>query len=290
MKPLSTAALLLSLSTALVAGALAPGPIAHARSVPGHWRPPVTSQVHVTIESADGLALPSAAHRGATFVAGERGDRYVIRVVNDGPDRLEVVVAVDGRDVITGRVGDFRRDRGYVVEPFGEVVIDGFRRSLDEVASFRFGGVRDSYTARRGTPQHAGVIGVAVFRERERPHGWAAPARKAAPSTSAPGADAGGSGRARSKDEHASRQQLGTEFGEDRFSPVVEVPFVRRDHDRPDQRVRVFYDSAAALRRRGVAIDAWRDDDRFTPDPEPWPAARDDGRFTPPPPGPRRWQ
>ncbi len=287
MNPLRTAALLLSLSTAMVAGALAPAPTAHARSV-AHWRPPVASQVHVTVQDADGVALPAVSHRGATFVAGERGERYVIRVVNDGPDRLEVVVAVDGRDVITGRVGDFRRDRGYVVEPFGEVVIDGFRRSLDEVASFRFGSVRDSYTARRGTPQHAGVIGVAVFRERERPRGWAAP-RKAAPATSVPGADAGGSGRARTQDERSNRQELGTEFGEDRISPVVEVPFARRDHDRPDQRVRVFYDSAAGLRRRGVPIDPWRPDERVPHDPEPWPAARDDGRFAPPPP-PRRWQ
>ncbi|MBK6918942.1 MAG: hypothetical protein IPH07_16230 [Deltaproteobacteria bacterium] len=287
---------LLTLALSLVA---VPGD-ADARSTrrgPVQVEPPVHTGVHVSIEAPEGSGFTTVGHRGQTFVAGELGERYVVRIVNDAPTRVEVVVSVDGRDVISGKLGDFRKQRGYVVEPFGEVVIDGFRRSLSEVASFRFSGVGDSYTARRGTPQHAGVIGVAVFGERAsavtRP--WAATdsaradkdtaRRDVAPRTS-PAPDRG-AGSARSKSPRAQRE-LGTEFGEDRFSPVVEVPFTRRNASTPDQKLTVFYDSAAGLRARGVPIDpvfvdGWRGD------PQPWPSADREGRFAPPPP-PRRWE
>lgn len=286
---------LLALVSAL-AGAPGEADARSTRRWPVQVDPPVHTGVHVSLEAPDGGGFTTVGHRGQTFVAGERGERYVLRIVNDAPTRVEVVVSVDGRDVISGKPGDFRTQRGYVVEPFGEVVIDGFRRSLSEVASFRFSGVRESYAARRGTPQHAGVIGVAVFGEREvvRDWRWSPRAgastdkdsrRAEAPRTSAPD---GEHAAPRHKSASSTRQQLGTEFGEDRFSPVVEVPFTRRNASTPDQKLAVFYDSAAALRARGVPIDpvvvdGWRGD------PQPWPAADREGRFAPPPP-PRRWE
>ena len=59
--------------------------------------------------------------------------------------------------------------RGYVIAPYGEVTIDGFRTSLDQVATFRFSSVRDSYAGRKGQDRNVGVIGVAFFPEREHP-------------------------------------------------------------------------------------------------------------------------
>jgi hypothetical protein len=285
------------LSAALVL-ALAPVEIAQARSVVARPQAPVAAPaVRMTIEQADGGgAFASAVHRGATFVAGEIGERYLIRLVNDSADRLEVVVTVDGRDVLSGKVGDFKRDRGYVLEPFGEVVIDGFRQSLDHVAAFRFSSVRDSYAVRRGTSSRSrsiGVVGVAVFRERPRPvarwHGRAvrptdeaSPSAKSAPRTSAPIEE--GFDRARDKDV-----QLGTEFGETLHSAVVEVPFIRNRATVPDELHKVQYDSAERLAARGVPIDFghehWPavDDGHGGWGHGGWPAARDD-RFAPPPP------
>jgi hypothetical protein len=52
-----------------------------------------------------------------------------------------------------------------VIEAYGSVVIEGFRQSLDQVAAFRFTDIGNSYSARRGSGQHVGVIGVAVFKE-----------------------------------------------------------------------------------------------------------------------------
>ncbi|MBL8948147.1 MAG: hypothetical protein JNK45_33540 [Myxococcales bacterium] len=280
-----TAAATLPASTAQAHG---PGGGAHRRPVAAVAAP----TVRVMIEAPEGGAFASVEHRGAMFVAGELGERYAVRLVNDSADRLEVVVSVDGRDVLSGKVGDFKRQRGYVIDPFGEVVIDGFRRSLDHVAAFRFSSVRDSYSARRGTPQHVGVIGVAVFREKAA-SGWAATRPRAAADARDESSAAPRSKSPRmNKDVGGARgEKLGTEFGESLVSEVIEVPFVRRNQTRPDELHRVVYDSAERLRARGVPIDPvfvhepW---DRG--DPSPWPGAVEDRQFAPPPPPRRTWR
>ncbi len=266
--PLGVAALLVALAGGSADARTPARPHPHTRS----WRPVTVPLVHVSVEGADGTMLPGANHRGRTFVAGERDERYVIRVTNNSAERLEIVASVDGRDVVSGKLGDFRRQRGYVLDPFATLTIEGFRRSLDDVATFRFSDVRRSYTARRGTPEHAGVIGVVAFRERTS--SWS---RSAKTSPKRPASSRRG--------DLGAAQELGTEFGEDRHSPVIEVPFVRRDAQRPDQRVTLFYDSAHALVARGVPLVLDDHDHGWarTGDPEPWPSAIRDGRFAPAP-------
>ena len=53
-----------------------------------------------------------------------------------------------------------------MVEPGGELIIDGFRQSASEVAAFRFGKVATSYAARTAGDANVGVVGVAFFAER----------------------------------------------------------------------------------------------------------------------------
>ncbi|MGC4091663.1 MAG: hypothetical protein QM756_28035 [Polyangiaceae bacterium] len=110
---------------------------------------------------------------------GRAGERYAVRVENPTSDRIEVVVSVDGRDAVSGRVADYRRQRGYVIAPRSSIVVDGFRRSLSEVAAFRFSNPSSSYSARRGTPENVGVIGVAFF-SRATARGAAVPSATAA--------------------------------------------------------------------------------------------------------------
>lgn len=267
------------------------------------WRPtePVAvPAVSVTLVAEGGHALTSVRHRGQTFVAGERGERYEIMVTNNTAGRVEVVVSVDGRDVVTGKPGDFTRHRGYVLEPFGSVVIDGFRTSLDEVAAFRFSGVGESYTARLGTPQHAGVIGVAVFHE-QAPR-WLAEEQLAAPQSTAPSGGATRGRASRSKDAkapsaapgshaEASRElgnELGTEFGEQRQSSVREVSFIRGNHRRPDFTTKIRYDSARGLAARGIPIEPEPVIVHRHGEPDAWPGASSDDRFAEPPPPRRR--
>jgi hypothetical protein len=114
----------------------------------------------------DGAPVPTYAHNGETYVMGQIGDRYVVRVSNHSGRRIEAVVSIDGRDVIDGKPGDFRRNRGYLVPAWGSVDIDGWRVSTHAAAAFRFSSVADSYAARTGRAREVGVIGVAVFPER----------------------------------------------------------------------------------------------------------------------------
>jgi hypothetical protein len=148
---------------------------------PAHSYPDPAHRFSVTLERPGGGSLPTYWYQGAVYVAGDRGARYNIRVSNHTAGRVEAVVTVDGRDAISGELGDYRRQRGYVIEPYGDVLIEGFRQSMAHVAAFRFSDVVDSYSARRGTPQHVGVIGVAVFTERKR-----ARRRRPGPVTTAP--------------------------------------------------------------------------------------------------------
>jgi hypothetical protein len=102
---------------------------------------------------------------GRDYVVGDAGHRYVIVVRNNTNFRLEVVLSVDGLDVLDGKPAAFGK-RGYIVDPRGEVEVDGFRQSTETVAAFRFGSVRGSYAGQKyGDTRNVGVIGVAVFNE-----------------------------------------------------------------------------------------------------------------------------
>lgn len=155
-KLMTTTLTLLAAAFATLAGI----PAAHAH----HGRP-----YSVMVEAEHGGNLPVFYQGGQVFVLGQYGERYNIRVRNHTGRRVEAVVTVDGRDVVSGDQGDFVRQRGYVLPAYGDVLIEGFRQSLSQVAVFRFTSPGDSYSARRGTPQNVGIIGVAFFAERYVP-------------------------------------------------------------------------------------------------------------------------
>lgn len=106
-------------------------------------------------------------------VVGNDGDRYSIVVRNHSDMRFEIVLSVDGLDVLDGKSASFKK-RGYLVGPFGELEVEGFRQSVDSVAAFRFGTIEDSYAEKKhGDSRNVGVIGLAAFHERgDNPFGW----------------------------------------------------------------------------------------------------------------------
>jgi hypothetical protein len=125
----------------------------------------------VRLLDASGRPLEGFSAGSSTYVVGEHGQRYSIQIQNHTGNRLEAVATVDGLDVINGQSGSFS-NRGYIVSPFSTVEIDGFRRSLDSVAAFRFGTVKSSYAARKGEDRNVGVVGVAFFHERGSRWPW----------------------------------------------------------------------------------------------------------------------
>ena len=122
--------------------------------------------ISVALRDEGGRFLSGFAAGGKSYVVGEAGRRYVIVVHNNTDNRLEVVLSVDGLDVLDGKAASFNK-RGYLVDPRADVEIDGFRQSTETVAAFRFGSVRGSYAAQKtGDARNVGVIGVALFNER----------------------------------------------------------------------------------------------------------------------------
>lgn len=129
-------------------------------------RPPlIRDDYRVVLEDEWGRPLPEYFNRGDVFVLGRFGEKYQIRISNPTARRVEAVVSVDGRDAISGRRADYVTQRGYLIPAYGSVVVTGFRRSLDAVAAFRFTSPDDSYSARMGTPENVGIVGVAFFPE-----------------------------------------------------------------------------------------------------------------------------
>lgn len=123
-------------------------------------------RVEISVEDANGNRLPGAAHEGQLYVAAKKGERYQVRVRNRTGKRLLVVTTVDGRNVQTGEPGDVH-DSGHVLQPHQSWVFKGWRTSDDEVAAFTFGKKKDSYSSQMGSKENVGVIGVAVFEEKE---------------------------------------------------------------------------------------------------------------------------
>ncbi len=293
------------------------------------WVEPARSLVSFALVRNDGSSFPTFLDgSGTTWIAGSEGERYDLHVQNHSSGRIEVVVSVDGRDVISGKPGDFRKQRGYVLEPFGSLIVEGYRQSLDEIAAFRFSSLSDSYSARMGTPGNVGVIGVAVFSEKVREprrsrralgpistdpfpgedgdfrHQGAPAAESASPARVVTGGsrdkksrgdDSSSSDSGRGEAGWAAPEpgnRIGTEYGESKFSPVEEVEFKRDNKKKPDQVLVLRYDSLEGLRARGIVTEpSWR------PEPEPWsdpepirprPRPRDDRDFAKPPP-PRDW-
>lgn len=309
-------------------------------------------RIEVSVEDAHGNRLPGARHEGDLYVAGKKGKRYQVRVKNRTGKRVLLVTTVDGRNVQTSEPGDYDGP-GHVLGPYQTWVFKGWRTSDDEVAAFRFGSKGEAYSSQLGSSENVGVIGVAVFEEKEpdpkivtiretqfvplpyvvervRPSPWytyttntggfSSPGLFASSVDLGDGPSSSGvvsvncsmdssptssgiqmtssgdssiqassstvskrpaSKRSRRGDSRKmrQRQELGTEFGEQLSSSVVQTKF-ERDTDEPCEMHAVRYDSAQALRRQGIRVD--RPSQRPQKRPSPFPESQD-GYCKPPP-------
>lgn len=204
-----------------------------------------------------GRALQTYEHRGRSYVAGEPGHEYAVRIRNCSGRRLLAVVSVDGVNVITGETASPSQS-GYVIDPGGYVNVDGWRKSLDAAAAFYFTDPSDAYAARTGRPEDLGVIGVALFPE-------AAPVAQGLIEDDARSAK---SARAAEGAASAPAPTLGTGHGRRVDSPAHYVEFVRAS-DRPDEIVRIRYERSDRLAAMGVLPSPWTRRPPREPDPFP---------------------
>ncbi len=267
------------LGFALALIAIAATQRAHA----SHWQ----GEVDVEIVSEGGERFPTypLAHRSdpsilRAYLEAHDQARYRIQVHNRGGGRVGLVIAVDGRNIISGERSELSRTESmYILDPWQSATYEGWRTSKDQVNEFYFTDWKDSYAEAFGDRSARGVIAVAVYRERiqaqsfENRRSPKGP-RVAQPSAPAP-ATVGGADEGLARSEPGSDFEPGTGFGEEIYSPVQRVAF---DSERaPALKYFIKYEWRASLcRKRVIECDPrernrfWDEDERlgFAPYPQ----------------------
>jgi len=89
-------------------------------------------------------------------------------VRNTSNHRVGVVIAVDGRNIISGKKSYLKsNERMYILNPYQKSTYKGWRSGKNRVNEFYFTDVPDSYADRTfGDTSAMGVIAVAVFKEK----------------------------------------------------------------------------------------------------------------------------
>jgi hypothetical protein len=213
------------------------------------------------VDRDTGQTLPEYGYRGQDWIAGVPGHHYSVRLTNTTSERVLVVLSVDGVNAISGQTASGSQ-AGYVLDPRETADIAGWRKSLDDVAQFVFTDLPDSYAARTGRPDNIGVVGIAVFRERQvRPRPQYAPpisqphaesrSDKSSAGNMAKSAPSASSADRQMVASEAEPQHLGTGHGEREWAPVGQTEFVRASQ-RPQQVEQLRYDGVGKLVAMGV--------------------------------------
>lgn len=218
-------------------------------------------------------AFPRTCRDGAYYyMEAVKGERYAIEVTNRTDRRIGVVIAVDGRNIISGGKSNLKNsERMYIIEPYSANTFNGWRTALDRTNRFYFTEQSDSYAERVFADASAmGTIAVAVYREKVRAvtplrryHDDYRSGSRGADKKSAPAGE-----KSRSLD-----QEAGTGFGETTYSPAREVAF--EPENAAAGRVVLKYEWRTELCRKGIVSCGrpsvgnrlWPDNDGFAPVP-----------------------
>ena len=215
-----------------------------------------TGEVSVEVISERGATFLSIPHqdfwKGGTqilkkYLEARKGENYGIVIRNRTPERVGVVIAVDGRNIISGKKSDLRNNEAmYLVNGYEHARYDGWRTDKDTVHKFYFTEMADSYAMRTFSDSTSmGVIAVAVYREKERPK----PLYEHKRLEKAPAAPSAESSL-RSKSGAVKDEAAGTGFGDAQYSPTIKVAF--EPESNPLQKILVKYEWHEVLCRKGI--------------------------------------
>jgi hypothetical protein len=223
-----------------------------------HSGPFLAGTVSVEVISDSGTVFQSLLYQdfksGETrvikkYLEARKGENYSIVIKNNTAVRIGVVIAADGRNIITGGMSDLKNSETmYIVNPFETARYDGWRTTENEVHRFYFTDPMDSYSVRTFDDSSAmGVIAVAVFREKEQPQSHLEHNRnEAVPAVPSMEGASQGQGKA------LADESAGTGFGESQYSPVVRVEF--EPELIPYQRILIKYEWRGTLCRKGILL------------------------------------
>ena len=232
-----------------------------AQPAAAHWPSPALVSVDV-YDRTEGTSLVVYAKDGRRYIVGAPGHEYAVRIRNNTGERILAVTSVDGVNVVSGETASPEQS-GYVIDAYGSVEIAGWRKSLERTAAFYFTDLGDSYAARTGRPGNVGVIGVAVFKEKQPPITYrpyrdkvaadAPSARAESPAAAANAQSAPEQPNERERSDAAGSlaSKLGTGHGRSESSYAQRVRFERAS-DSPAETVAVQYDRRENLVAMGV--------------------------------------
>lgn len=211
---------------------------------------------------------PRFCRAGAYFyMEAAKGERYSIQISNRSHYRIGVVIAVDGRNIISAKKSDLKNnERMYIIEPNATNTFEGWRTGMDRTNRFYFTEQSNSYAEKVFSDGSAmGTIAVAAYREKTY-------CITPAPYDEKISRSKEGGKRLYSErpDKDKSCEQAGTGFGETTFSPVREVPF--EPENKIFEKVVLKYEWRAELCRKGIISCGpqnrfWPDTNGFAPIP-----------------------
>ena len=200
------------------------------------------------------------------YLEATNGQRYGIRVRNNSGGRIGLVLAVDGRNIISGKKSNLRRSEPmYILNPSQTATYDGWRTSDTQVHRFFFTESGESYAGAFGDHSAMGVIAVAAFAEETPPpqsQNYRQEQRSDRAGAPVPMPEAAGKSSSAAPAEEADAQP-GTGFGEGHQSHVVRVHF--KPQRRPFAKQFIKYEWRQTLVRLGY-LDAPKPHNRFWPE------------------------
>jgi len=206
-----------------------------------------SSPVSIEIVGADGSVFrefPVNTRDGAlrSYLQAEKGARYQVRVRNTTGQRLGLVIAVDGRNIINGDKSELTRSEPmYVLDPYSTQDYAGWRANLEAINEFYFTDWTDSYAEAFGDRSARGVIAVAVY-------GEVAPSPPVEQPYSNADRSAGAASAPAAKESARRDESPGTGYGDRRVDHAVQVDFVAQSN--PGSRHFIKYEWRETLCRR----------------------------------------
>jgi hypothetical protein len=199
-------------------------------------------QIEVTIIDQSGYRLPLYDADGSyqlkkSYLQALRNQEYSIEVRNKTARRVGFVIAVDGRNIITGKQSYLTSsEKMYILGGHQVSTFRGWRSSSQTINRFYFTNENDSYSAAFNDYSAMGVIAVAAFFEKR-------PIRP--PHTI---------GNRNKSNKHnnstASRRSPGTGWGDKEHSPTTQVRF--KAQSRPFAKHLIKYEWHKRLCKMGI--------------------------------------
>lgn len=201
---------------------------------------------------------------GQHFIEGRQGSKFTIKLTNKTYSRVHAVVSVDGLSINTGNPAS-QSDSGYILNPLQTIEIPGWTLSSSEVAAFQFSTKNRSYAQQGGGSSiNCGVIGVAVWSEKQKPIITKGIMRGFGDSMWAMGSTTSISDANLSA--QSSINNLGTEFGSRTDFATTSVNF---ENDRLLDTLVLYYDDIKGLKSRGIEVKSPAKNQQVVPNPFP---------------------